>query len=133
MAGGSSFVIFHASKRKAAAWKFIEYLSQPAQQAQFYALTGDLPARNEAWRFPVLGDDPKAHAFEEQLQRVVPLPQVPEWEQIAQLVARYAEQAGRGNMSSDAALAALDRDVNALLTKRRWMLDQHAPHTAGAR
>lgn len=133
MAGGSSFVVFHASKRKAAAWKFIEYLSQPAQQVRFYTLTGDLPARNEAWRFPVLADDPKAHAFEEQLTRVVPLPQVPEWEEIAQRVAQYAEQAGRGNMSSAAALAALDRDVDNILAKRRWMLDQKAERNAPPR
>ena len=133
MAGGSSFVVFHASKRKAAAWRFIEYLSQPAQQVRFYTLTGDLPARNEAWRFPVLADDPRAQAFREQLTRVVPLPQVPEWEEIAQRIAQYAEQAGRGNMSSDAALAALDRDVNGMLAKRRSMLDQQAERRSGAR
>lgn len=131
MAGGSSFVIFKASRRKAAAWRFIEYLSQPAQQARFYELTGDLPARNEAWRFPILADDPKAHAFQEQLTRVVPLPQVPEWEQIAQRVAQYAEQAGRGNMSTDAALAALDRDVNDMLAKRRAVLARQAAQRSG--
>jgi multiple sugar transport system substrate-binding protein len=131
MAGGSSFVIFKGSQRKAAAWRFIEFLSQPAQQAKFYELTGDLPARNEAWRFPILANDPKAHAFEEQLTRVVPLPQVPEWEQIAQRVAQYAEQAGRGNMSTDAALAALDRDVNDMLAKRRAVLARQAEQRSG--
>lgn len=124
IAGGSSFVMFSASTRKAAAWRFIEFLSEPAQQVQFYTLTGDLPARTEAWQAPVLANDPKARAFGEQLTRAVPLPQVPEWEQIAQRVAQYAEQAARRRMTVDAALAGLDRDVNDILAKRRWVLDR---------
>ncbi len=128
IAGGSSLVLFRASPRKAAAWRFIEFLSEPAQQVRFYTITGDLPARTEAWRAPVLANDPKARAFREQLTRAVPLPQVPEWEEIAQRVAQYSEQAARGRLTVDAALAGLDRDVDGILAKRRWVLDRS--HTA---
>jgi multiple sugar transport system substrate-binding protein len=61
-------------------------------------------------------------AFLEQLRRVHPTPKVPEWEQIATRVAQAAEQVARGRRSSADALAALDRDVDAMLEKRRWML-----------
>jgi multiple sugar transport system substrate-binding protein len=124
MAGGSSLVIFASSEEKAAAWRFVEYLSAPDVQLRFYELTGDLPARREAWRSPVLADDPPVRAFYEQLQRVVPLPRVPEWERIATEVFEHGEAAIRGATSVEGALAALDREVERILAKRRWMLAQ---------
>ncbi len=54
----------------------------------------------------------------------MPLPQVPEWEQIATKVYEYGEQAIRGRLTVDATLTALDRDVNGLLEKRRWMAER---------
>lgn len=124
MAGGSSLVIFGDSEHADAAWRLIEYLSEPAQQLHFYELTGDLPARREAWEDPTLAEDPKVAAFREQLERVVPLPRVPEWEQIATKVYQFGELAIRGRMTVEEALAALDRDVGAILAKRRWMLSR---------
>jgi multiple sugar transport system substrate-binding protein len=121
-AGGSSLVIFRNSKHKAEAWKLIEFLTATDQQRRFFRLNGDLPARETAWRDSALAGDRHARAFLEQLRRVKPTPQVPEWEQIATRVAQAAEQVARGRRSTDEALAALDRDVNAMLEKRRWML-----------
>lgn len=122
LAGGASVAVFRASPHKAAAWRFVEYLAEPAQQLRFYALTGDLPAHTAAWRAPVLANDPYARAFGEQLTRTAALPAVPEIELIVQRVAQYAEQAARGRMTVDAALAALDLEVDRILEKRRWML-----------
>jgi multiple sugar transport system substrate-binding protein len=124
MAGGSSVVLFRRSHRHAEAWQLAEYLARPEQQLRFYGLTGDLPARTEAWRDSSLARDPAAHAFWEQLQRVVPLPQVPEWELIATRVFDYAEQAVRGGVSTDTALARLDREVDQILERRRWLLSR---------
>jgi multiple sugar transport system substrate-binding protein len=121
-AGGSSVVMFRGSRHKAEAWKLIEYLTASEQQRRFFRLNGDLPARESAWRESALAGDDKALAFLEQLRRVQPMPKVPEWEQIAQRVAQAAEQVARGQRSADQALAALDRDVNDMLEKRRWML-----------
>jgi multiple sugar transport system substrate-binding protein len=121
LAGGSSLAIFRRSPNQAAARALIAYLSEPAVQVRFYTLTGDLPARESAWSDPVLDTNRYAAAFREQLLHVVPTPQVPEWEQIVTAVARYAEEAVRGGMTEDAALAALDRDVDRMLEKRRWL------------
>lgn len=122
IAGGSSLSMFHASEHKEEALKLIEYLAEPAQQVRFYSLTGDLPAHKAAWNDPVLAGDPQARAFWEQLQRVVPTPKVPEWEQIATKLQEHAETAIRGRATAEEALAALDRDVDRILEKRRFLL-----------
>jgi multiple sugar transport system substrate-binding protein len=126
MAGGASLVMFRGSARKDDTWKLVEYLSRPDVQVRFYALTGDLPSVRASWNDTTLANNRYARAFREQLERMVSLPKVPEWEQIATKVFEYGEQAIRGRLTVDATLAALDRDVNGLLEKRRWMAEQRS-------
>ncbi|HEX8694749.1 MAG TPA: sugar ABC transporter substrate-binding protein [Longimicrobium sp.] len=122
LAGGASLVLFRASEKKDAAWKFIEFLSRPEVQVRFYGLTGDLPARRTAWRDTALARNRYAAAFRDQLERVVALPKVPEAEQIVSKVFEQGERAARGQATVDQALAALDREVDVILEKRRWLL-----------
>jgi multiple sugar transport system substrate-binding protein len=122
LAGGASLVVFRGSKHKAEAWRLVEFLSRPDQQLRFYHLTGDLPARLEAWRDTALTSDPRIRAFGEQLTRTVSMPKVPEWELIANRLRDYAERVVRGGEPADSTLAELDRDVSRLLEKRRWLL-----------
>jgi multiple sugar transport system substrate-binding protein len=124
--GGASLVIFKASRHKQAAQKLIEFLSEPAQQVRFFELTGDLPARRSAWTAPALANDPYFPAFRTQLERVVPLPKVPEWEQIANSIFEHGESAIRRASTTSAALADLDRTTDDILTKRRWVLARKA-------
>lgn len=124
LAGGASLAISRTSPRQAAAWKLLEFLAEPQQQAQFYQLTGDLPARQSAWANPALADNRYAQAFRQQLQRVQATPAIPEWERIAHRIAYYAELTIRRQMNIDEALAALDRDVDRMLEKRRWLIRQ---------
>ena len=131
IAGGASLVLFRASKHEEAAWRFIEFLSEPAQQLRFFALTGDLPAHRAAWDDTALAA-PRIRAFRAQLELVVPAPKLPEWEQIADQIWRRAEQAVRGNASIDQALAALDADVDRILAKRRWLRDRAVANTGTA-
>jgi multiple sugar transport system substrate-binding protein len=128
LAGGSSLVIFHRSQRQDDAWKLIAFLSRPEQQARFYLACGDLPARRTAWADSALAADRHLRAFRIQLERAVPTPKVPEWEQIAIRLQDYAERVARGAQAPDSALAGLDRDVDRLLEKRRWL----AEHGHGA-
>lgn len=124
LAGGASLVIFRSTRHPEAAWKLVEFLSRPEQQRRFWQLSGDLPARVEAWNDSALRGDPHARAFWEQLQRTAPLPAVPEIELIVTKVFETGEKVVQGGMPVDRALAELDRDVNRILEKRRWMLDQ---------
>ena len=121
-AGGSSLVMFRSSRHPQAAWRLIEYLSEPAVQVRFHELTGNLPPRRTAWRDERLEGDDYARAFRDQLERVRPAPKVPEWERIVNEMQIAAEQVVRGRADVEQATLALDRRVDAMLEKRRWML-----------
>jgi multiple sugar transport system substrate-binding protein len=124
MAGGSSLSLFSGSQHKPEAWLLMEYLSRPPVELEFYKLTGDLPPRKSAWQDSALANNKYARAFRDQLERVVPLPQVPEWEEIATTIFEHGEQAIRKAKTVDQTLASLDQDVNAMLEKRRYLLAQ---------
>jgi multiple sugar transport system substrate-binding protein len=126
-AGGSSLAMFRASRRAREAWRVIEFLSRPSVQVRFYDLSGDLPARTEAWDDRALSADVKARAFRTQLEHVAPMPRVAEWEQIAQKIPEDLEPAIRGRQDVPAALATLDKDVDRILEKRRWMMARRKP------
>jgi len=124
LAGGATLALFRRSEHKNEAWKLMEYLSRPDVQVKFHDLTGDLPARRSAWQDSSLAGNRYAAAFRDQLERVVPTPQVPEWEQIATKVFEHGERAVRGRQTPAQAMTALDRDVDRLLEKRRWLLSR---------
>ena len=124
-AGGSSLVLFRESKHHEAAWRLVTYLSRPDVQLRFFELTGDLPARTEAWADPRLASDPKLAAFGRQLHSVTPTPKIPEWELIATRIQERVELAVRGAVPPDSALALLDRDAEQILAKRRWMMEKN--------
>ena len=130
VSGGTSFVVFSRSPRKDAAWKLVEFLSEPAMQMRVHALTGDLPPRRSAWASAALTGDPYARAFREQLERARPTPKVPEWERIAQEMRIVGEQMVGGRYTVDEAAAELDRRADKMLEKRRWMLDHTAARAA---
>jgi multiple sugar transport system substrate-binding protein len=124
IAGGASLAVLRTSPHKDAAWKWIEFLSATSQQVAFYRLTGDLPARPSAWEDPALADNRYAQAFRRQLEHVRSTPKIPEWERIAHAISQSAEAVIRGTTSTDAALTALDAEVDAILEKRRWLLQR---------
>ncbi|MEQ1834774.1 MAG: extracellular solute-binding protein, partial [Candidatus Eisenbacteria bacterium] len=130
-AGGSSLVMFKGTKHPAEAWALISFLSQPEQQVRFWRLTGDLPARREAWADTALLADARTRAFGEQLERTAPCPMVPEWEEIATRVLEQSDRAIRGAVTPDSALANLDRIVDQLLEKRRWLAARKRAAQAG--
>lgn len=123
--GGSSLVMFNGTKHPDAVWQLIEFLSEPVQQLRFHELSGDLPPRRSTWSEPTLANDPFAAAFRDQLERVKSAPKVPEWERIAQAMRLMTERVVRGKQSTDEALKALDMEVDGILEKRRWMIEQH--------
>lgn len=124
LAGGSGLVMFRNSKHKEKVWKLIEYLSEPDVQLQFYHIATDMPSRIEAWRDSSLASNTYARAFYVQLNHVVATPKIPEWEQIAQKVREYAELVSMNRLTVEAATAALDKDVDQMLEKRRWMIHE---------
>ena len=58
-AGGSSLVVFRASRHPDAAWRLHRVpVAARRSRSRFFRLTGDLPARREAWRDTALAADP---------------------------------------------------------------------------
>ncbi len=119
--GGSSLVVFRSSEHKDLAWDWIEYLSRPDVQSEFYVQTGDLPARLESWTSMELSVKRPTAAFFRQLESVKKTPQVPEWEQIAMKLQQYLEYVVFGKWTAKEAMDLLDQDVNKILEKRRWL------------
>jgi len=124
MAGGSSLVMFRSTRHPAEVWRLMQFLSRPEQQVRFWRLTGDLPSRTEAWRDTALTADPNTRAFGVQLTRLAVWPKVPEWEPIAIRLQDWTERAVRGNVSPGVALASMDREVDRMLEKRRWLVEK---------
>ena len=55
---------------------------------------------------------------------------MPEWERIANELKLVGELVANDRMSVDDAAVELDRRTDAILEKRRWMLDQGNGHAA---
>lgn len=127
IAGGSSLVLFRRAKPNEAAWQFVEFLSSAEQQVELFRLTSNLPARRDAWETSGLLDDPEFAAFHEQLKKVRPVPPVPEWQEIVEgELAKTAEAVITGRVDLDEGLRQLDRRVDHMLDKRRWMLARNS-------
>jgi multiple sugar transport system substrate-binding protein len=126
-AGGCGLVLFRRSQNKEAAWRLVEFLSRPESLVRFYELTGNLPPRESAWQQGRLAEDERMRAFHEQLEHAAPLPRVPEWEQITKQIIHAGQIVIAGEKTIDEALTDLDRAVDTLLEKRRWMLAHQDP------
>jgi multiple sugar transport system substrate-binding protein len=124
LSGGSSLVISSRSEKQEACWKLIEFLSRPEIQMRFYELSGDLPAHRGAWAAPKLKNDPQIAAFRTQLDRTAALPRIPEWENVATSIFEYGQLAARGRYDAREAARQLDRKVDTMLEKRRWVLSR---------
>ena len=124
VANGYSLAVSHAARDPARAWRLVEALCRPPSQLLLHRMVGDLPSRPASWAMPELTRNPQAQVFANAVRRSVPPPAVPEWERITVEVQLVAEQMVRGRYGVDAAAAEMDRRVDRLLEKRRWLLDR---------
>lgn len=120
---GTSLVIFRQSRHKKEAAQLIEFLASREQSLAFYKITGNLPPRKSAWTDTSLANNRYIQAFYQQLQRLTPLPQVPEWEQIVIKLQLYVEHIATNTMTVDEALRRFDSDTDRMLEKRRWLVE----------
>ena len=122
---GTSLSLFRRSSHKEAGWKLIEFLTSRDQSVAFYRITGNLPPRKSAWNDSSLSQNKYIQAFYKQLQRVNPLPQVAEWEQIVIKLQLYVEYVATQTMTVDEALHNFDGEVDQMLEKRRWLAEKN--------
>jgi multiple sugar transport system substrate-binding protein len=84
--GGSNLAVFKDTKNRDAAWAFVQWLSDPQTQADWYTATSDLPAVQSAWTLGSLASDPALKVFGDQMKNGVAAPAIPTWEQIASVI-----------------------------------------------
>lgn len=130
LAGGASLALFRGSKHPEEAWKLISFLTTRKNLLRLNELCGDLPPRRSAWKEARLGERPHFAAFEQQLPAARATPLLPEWERVATLIGEELEKAIRGRATLDETLEKLDRDVDRMLEKRRYLLDLRAKEKA---
>lgn len=105
--GGADLVVFKNSKNPSAAWKLIQFLSQPSTQVAWYKSTGDLPSVQAAWTDPAMSSDPKLAVFGDQLKSVKAPPATSQWTQIASQGNTQLERVTVAGSDPAAALTAL--------------------------
>lgn len=120
-AGGSSLVIFRESKVKKEAWQLIEFLSRPENQLTFYKKTFDLPAVKSTWKDSTLLGNKMVSVFYDQLESAKPFPRIPEWEQVTSKMGQWIETVVWKKNTLSRALKGMDKDINRVLEKRRWL------------
>lgn len=113
-AGGSNLVVFNDSDNQDAAWKLVDWLTQPDVQVDFYELTGDLPSQQSAWDDPALADDEKLAVFGEQLQDTQSPPVNTAWVQVAAAADSALERMIVSGEEPADALAALQEQASSI-------------------
>ena len=112
--GGSNLAVFKNTKNRDAAWKFVEFLSKPETQVEWYGLTTDLPAVQSAWEDPSLTEDAKLAKFGEQLKSALAPPSVATWEQVSASFDAQVEQVTKAGVDPTAALATVQSEATSI-------------------
>ncbi len=84
--GGGDMVVFKKSKNRDAAWRFVQWLSDPKTQVKWFQTVNDLPAVESAWQDPTLTADKRVAVFGEALKTAKTPPPYATWDQIAKVL-----------------------------------------------
>jgi len=122
LANGYSLAVSATTRDPKSAWQLVDYLARPGTQQSLYRVTGDLPSRPSAWA--VLDTDPSAAVLRGQVDRGRAAPPIAEWERIVSEVQLVAERMVRGDFGVIAATQEMNKRVDRILEKRRWLLDR---------
>jgi multiple sugar transport system substrate-binding protein len=115
--GGSDLAVFENTDNPDAAWAFVEYMSRPDVQAQWYEAVAALPAHQEAWQSGDLADDEDLQLFGETLETAKAPPAIPTWAQIEVAIDEEIEQAAIGGKSPEETAAAIQQAAESIGTE----------------
>ncbi|MDI3517303.1 MAG: multiple sugar transport system substrate-binding protein [Thermotogota bacterium] len=113
--GGCNWVIFNTSKNKDLAWKFIEFMTKPENQLEWYKTVSSLPAVKSVWEYPELSNNPVMKVFGEQLKDAKSPPNIPEWEEIANAISRRVEEVIYKRKTPQKAAEDLKKDIEKIV------------------
>lgn len=114
--GGSDMVVFKNTKNRDAAWKFLQWLSEPKVQAKWYTTVKALPAVQAGWQEPELTADKQLAIFGEQLKDAKTPPPFPTWEQVAKVLETELEKVALGKSTPEEAVKAIQSQADTIGT-----------------
>jgi multiple sugar transport system substrate-binding protein len=107
--GGSNLVVFKDSPNKDAAWAFVNFMTDPANQVAWYDEATVLPSVQSAWDDPALASDPNVAIFGEQLQDTKAPPAISTWNEVSTAINDNLEKVTTGDTApADGAKAMED-------------------------
>ena len=112
--GGSDLVVFKNSQHSDAAWKFVQYLSQPDVQAKWYDTVKDLPAVQSAWNSGALASDKSLSVFHTQLSDTKGPPTIAKWEEVATAIQTDMEQVMLSKTTPEQGAADMQQKANSI-------------------
>lgn len=114
--GGGNLGVFSDSDNKESSWKFVQWLSDPEVQQDWYDTMGDLPSVQSAWESGALADDEQLSVFGEQLKTAAAPPAVPTWEQVAAALDAEIERASKGAAPVDESVKSMQEKASSIGT-----------------
>lgn len=114
--GGADLVVFEEAQNRDAAWKFVEYVTRPEVQQEFYGLVAALPSVSSAWEGGELSSDPMLAKFGEQLDDAKSPPAISTWEQVADVIDGEIEKVVLADLDPAEATAAMQAGAESIGT-----------------
>lgn len=111
--GGTWFVPVDA-KNSTAAWKFVQYMSEPETQVEWFTTFGSLPAVKAAWDDPAFEDDEFLAVAKDGIENGIPTPNVPTWPEVGAIIGAAAEKVARGTATAQEALDEAQQRAEAI-------------------
>lgn len=107
--GGSNLAVLADAANPDAAWKFVQFATDPASQVDWFEISHDLPAAQAAWEDPALADDETVAVYEDVLSTARSTPAIPTWAEIEHEIDLVIEQVVAGDLTpQDAATRIQD-------------------------
>ncbi len=107
--GGAEFAVFKNSPNRDAAWKFVQYMTQPQTQLAWYKDIADLPAVKSAWNDQSISSDQSLKVFGDQLNDAKAPPSIPQWEEVAQQMDDWLQKACLGQATPQDAATGMQQ------------------------
>ena len=112
--GGADFVVMDEAANPDAGWKFIQWMTKPETQVEWYKTATVLPSSQSAWEDETFAGDDKLMAYGEQLKSTQAPPAVPTWAQVSAAGDRIMEQIYKGQLSVDEGLKNLQAEAESI-------------------
>ena len=114
--GGSNLVVFKDSENKDAAWAFVQFMADPANQVAWYDEATVLPAVQSAWDDPALADDANVAVFGQQLQDTKAPPPISTWNEVGTAINDNLEKVTTGDVAPADGAKAMQEEATAIGT-----------------